>query len=274
MSADPIHLPDYAATLSTFHAAFRRELRRAVRAVPLSPGAAVLDVPCGDGFYTALLARRMYPFGRVTAADLSDAYLAAAREAVGKVGPAASVDFVKANAYHLPFDDAAFDLAWCAQSFISLDDPVAALAEMKRVVRPGGRVAVLEDDGLHRVVVNWPVELEVEVQRATAEASRARYGSRAALSPARRMRQWFLDAGLTPAGKKTIAADRQAPFAPAVRRFLELHLRETRDFLAAHLDPPHLAAFDRAIDPENHESVFARPDAALTSLTTLFVARC
>lgn len=273
MSADPTHLPDYAATLSAFHAAFRRELRRAVRAVPLPTGAAVLDVPCGDGFYTALLARRLYPFGKVTAADLSDAYLAAARETVGRAGPVAAVEFVKADAYRLPFDDATFDVAWCAQSFISLGDPVAALAEMRRVVRPGGRVAVLEDDGLHRVVVNWPVELEVKVQRATAEASRDRYGSHAALSPARRMRQWFLDAGLTPAGKKTFTADRQAPFAPAVRRFLDLHLRETRDFLAGHLAPPHLAAFERATDPGHPESVFDRADATVTGLTTLFVAR-
>ncbi len=233
----------------------------------------MLDVPCGDGFYTALLARRMHPFGKVTAADLSDAYLAAARESVGRAGAVAAVDFVKADAVRLPFGEAAFDLAWCAQSFISLDDPVAALAEMRRVVRPGGRVAVLEDDSFHRVVVNWPVELEVEVQRATAEASRERFGSRSALSPARRMRQWFLDAGLTPTGQKTIAADRQAPLRPAVRRFLALHLRETREFLAGHLAPQHLAAFDRATNPDDPESVFARADATVTSITTLFVAR-
>jgi SAM-dependent methyltransferase len=273
MSADPVPLPAYAATLTAFHHAFRRELRRAVRAVPLPLGAAVLDTPCGDGFFTSLLARRMYPFGRVTAADLSDAYLAAARESVGKAGAVAAVDFVKADAYRLPFDAGTFDLAWCAQSFISLEDPVAALAEMRRVVCPGGRVAVLEDDGLHRVVVNWPVELEVELHRAVVEASRERYGSRSALSPGRRMRQWFLDAGLTPAGKKTIAADRQAPFRPAVRRFLTLHLRETREFLAGHLAPQHLAALDRATDAGHPESVLNRADATATSLTTLFVAR-
>lgn len=273
MSADPPQLPDYATTLAAFHVAFRRELRRAVRAVPLLPGAAVLDVPCGDGFYTALLARRLHPFGKVTAADLSDAYLAAARGAVAAAPQAtAAVEFVKADAYHLPFDDASFDVAWCAQSFISLDDPVAALKEMRRVVRPGGRVAVLEDDELHRVVVNWPVGLEVEVHRAGVEASRARYGSRAALSPGRRMRQYFLDAGLTPRGKKTIAADRQAPFGPAVRRFLSLHLRDTRDFLAGHLAPGHLAALDRAIDKDHPESLLNRPDATLTGLTTLFMA--
>ena len=272
MSADAPQLPDYAATLGAFHVAFRRELRRAVRAVPLPPGAAVLDVPCGDGFYTTLLARRLHPFGKVTAADLSDAYLATARAAVASGKQTAAVDFVKADAYRLPFDDASFDLVWCAQSFISLDDPAAALTEMRRVVRPDGRIAVLEDDDFHRVVVNWPVGLEVEVHRAAAEASRERYGSRAALSPARRMRQFFLDTGLTPRGKKTIAADRQAPFDPAARRFLKLHLRDTRDFLAGHLSAESRAALDRAVDPADPESLLNRPDAAMTCLTTLFVA--
>jgi ubiquinone/menaquinone biosynthesis C-methylase UbiE len=208
----------------------------------------------------------------VTAADLSDAYLATARAAVAAARDTAAVEFVKADAYRLPFDDASFDVAWCAQSFISLDDPVKALKELRRVVRPTGRVAVLEDDDLHRVVVNWPVGLEVEVHRAAADASRERYGSRAALSPARRMRQFFLDAGLTPRGKKTIAADRQAPFSPAVRRFLSLHLRDTREFLAAHLSPAARVALDRAIDPDDPESLLNRPDAGMTCLTTLFVA--
>lgn len=269
---DEAQLPDYAATLTAFHRAFRRELSRAVRAAPLPSGAAVVDVPCGDGFYTVLLARRLRPFGKVTAADQSDAYLSLARAAVAEAGDLAAVEFVKADAYHLPFDDGAFDVVWCAQSFISLTDPVAALREMRRVTRPGGRVAVLEDDELHRVVVNWPVGLEVDVHRATAEASRARYGSKVALSPGRRMRQFFLDAGLTPRGRKTFAADRQAPFGPAARRFLRLHLRDTREALAGHLKPTALAALDRAIDADDAESLLNRADATMTCLTTLFVA--
>ncbi|QDU21242.1 methyltransferase domain-containing protein [Urbifossiella limnaea] len=265
-------LPEYADTLAAFHRAFRRELCRAVRAVPLTSGAAVLDVPCGDGFYSALLARRLRPFGKVTAADRSDSYLSAARTAVAAVGDSAAVEFVKADAYHLPFDDAAFDVTWCAQSFISLEDPVRALMEMRRVTRPGGSVAVLEDDDLHRVVLNWPVELEMELRRAAVAASAAKYGSRAALSPARRMRQFLSDAGLTPRGKKTIAADRLAPFGPAVRRFLRLHLRDTRAYLTDFLKPAALAALDRAIDPDHPESLLKRPDATVTCLTTLFIA--
>lgn len=266
-------LPDYAASLRAFHRAFGRDLRRAVRAVPLPPGSRVLDVPCGDGFYTAGLARRLYPFGRVTAADLSDAYLDAARERFARLDRAAAAAFVKADAYHLPFRDGVFDVAWCARSLISLDDPVAALREMGRVVRPGGLVAVLEDDEFHRVVANGPVGLELELHRAVAEAAREKYGSRTALSPARRLSRYLLDAGLRLERRTTFAADRHAPFDPAVRRYMRAMMRETRDLVANHLPPAALAALDREADPDHPGSLFRRPDAELTCFTTLFLAR-
>src|SRR5207248_8224395 len=118
----------------------------------------------------------------------------------------APTEFVTADAYKLPFDDDRFDLVWCAQSLISLRDPVEALKEMRRVVRPGGAVAILEDDQFHRVLVNWPVDLELDVQRAAAEATRARYGSRTGRSPARRLVRLFREAGLRPRWKKAFAA--------------------------------------------------------------------
>jgi hypothetical protein len=111
------------------------------------------------------------------------------------------------------------------------------------------------------------------VQRAVAEATREKYGSRAGLSPARRVLRLLLEAGLRPRGKRTFAADRLPPFGPAVREYLQLHLRETRDFIAGHLSADRLAALDRVIDPAGEQSLLRRPDAELTCLTTLFLAR-
>lgn len=236
-------------------------------------GSHVLDAPCGDGFYAVALARCLYPFGKVTAADLSDACLDRARTAVGRRTRLSSVKFVKADSYHLPFDDDLFDVVWCARSLISLDDPVAALKEMRRVVRPGGIVTVLEDDEFHRVVLNGPVDLEIDVHRAVAEAARKRYGSCAGVSPSRRMYRFLLDAGLRLEWRKTFAADRHAPFDPAVRQYLRIYLKEKRTFIVDYLSNSALAAFDRAIDPGNPMSPFCRPDAELTCLTTLFLAR-
>ena len=103
--ADDNDLPGYAALLAAFHRAFGRELRQLVNGLPLPPDGRVLDLPCGDGFYTACLARRLFPSGSVVAADRSPAFLRAAARTLGRCRKSAPVEFVHADAYHPPFED-------------------------------------------------------------------------------------------------------------------------------------------------------------------------
>lgn len=254
-------LPRYALSLAAYHRAFAAELAECVAGLSLPAGGRALDLPCGDGFFTACLAERVGPAGEVVAADLSPAFLRLAertcRHAPGRIA------FVKANAYRLPFPDRGFDLAWCAQSLISLTDPVAALAEMRRVVRPGGFVAVLESDELHHVMLNWPAGLEVAVHQATLATAKQKYGEAGRLSPGRWVGKAMLAARLRDVRKRTVTADRQAPFDPATSDFLGLYSEQLRKTVRPHLTAEQLAAFDR----------FPGPDATLTCLNTLFVGR-
>jgi ubiquinone/menaquinone biosynthesis C-methylase UbiE len=266
------HLPAYDALLSAYHAAFGPELECAVRDLPLPPRARVLDAPCGGGFYTACFARRLGRAGAITAADLSDAYLARAKRAVAAVHPRPAATFVRADVYHLPFEDASFDAAWCAQSFISLDDPAGALRQLRRVVRPGGVVAVLETDEFHHVLLPWPVGLELVVQKAVQAASQKKYGRRTRLYPGRYLRRMLTAAGLRPRRKKTYAADRQAPFDPGVRRFLELHMHSLTEMIREHLTPDQLSLLDRFVDPDSAECLYRRSDADVTCLNSVYVA--
>jgi ubiquinone/menaquinone biosynthesis C-methylase UbiE len=103
---------------------------------------------------------------------------------------------VKADAYRLPFEDGQFDLVWCAQSMISLNDPVAAIREMARVLKPGGRLAVLETDAYHHVLLPWPVGLELAIQKAVRDVCLKRYGSGAKFAQSRKLRSEFAAAGL------------------------------------------------------------------------------
>jgi SAM-dependent methyltransferase len=254
--------------LRAYQLAFRPELEAAVRSYDLPDGARVLDSPCGDGFYADLFARHLRA-GTLVAADLSAECLDRARAAVRPASPRLAVEFTRADAYRLPFDDDSFDLVWCAQSFITLDDPVQALRELARVVRSGGRIAVLETDEYHHVLLPWPVGLELAVQRAVREESRARYGTGGKFAQARGLRAAFLEAGLTPTGKRTVAADRAAPFDPAEREFLARHLAYLREFVRMELTPREMAELERATHPDETESLLNRPDAELTCLATI-----
>lgn len=257
--------------LRSHQEAFRTELAAAIRHCCPRDAERVLDCPCGDGFYTQLLASHLTS-GTLVATDTSAACLARAREAVGAAAPELTVSFDEADAYELPYEDGSFDFVWCAQSFISLEDPVRALREFARVARRGATVAVLETDEFHYVLLPWPVELELAVFRAVRAESRARYGTAEKFSQARGIRGAFIEAGLTPKGRRTVAADRSAPFGATDREFLVRHFEHLREFVRPELTSREMESLTRETDPKGGESLLRRADSEFTCLTTISLA--
>jgi SAM-dependent methyltransferase len=100
-------------------------------------GDAVLDVACGTGFATRAAIAAVGPTGTVAALDVNAGMLDEARSRCET-----PVDWREASALTLPFADASFDSVICQQGVQFFPDPVAGLAEMRRVLRPGGRVGV------------------------------------------------------------------------------------------------------------------------------------
>ncbi|MCE3556179.1 methyltransferase domain-containing protein [Pseudonocardia sp. RS11V-5] len=122
-----------------------RELKAlAIERTRTGPGSRVLDVGCGFGLETLRLARRVQPGAAVTGVDLSADFVAEGRRRVAAEGVQAAL--LRADAQHLPFADASFDVARIERVLIYLDDPWAALREMVRVIRPGGTVAIIAPD--------------------------------------------------------------------------------------------------------------------------------
>ncbi len=116
--------------------------RRALATLAPAP-ARLLDLATGTGDLVLGAARR-FPQVRVTGLDLTPAMLAIARRRVEAADCAARVTFVEGDAAHLPFEAASFDAVTCAFGFRNFPDPAAALAEVARVLVPGGTLLVLE----------------------------------------------------------------------------------------------------------------------------------
>ena len=117
-----------------FHA-FAEELTRLVAPWP---GERVLDVACGTGALTSLLAERVGPSGHVTGLDLDAGMLAVARS----LPDAPNVDWREGSALAMPFADGAFDLVTCQQGLQHFPDRATGMAEMRRVLKPDGRLAL------------------------------------------------------------------------------------------------------------------------------------
>ncbi|MDH3993002.1 MAG: bifunctional demethylmenaquinone methyltransferase/2-methoxy-6-polyprenyl-1,4-benzoquinol methylase UbiE [Gammaproteobacteria bacterium] len=107
-------------------------------------GHAVLDIAGGTGDLAARFADLVGPEGRVVLADINDSMLKVGRDKLLDGGLLGNLEFVQADAQSLPFPDASFDCITIAFGLRNVTDKDAALRSMLRVLKPGGRLLVLE----------------------------------------------------------------------------------------------------------------------------------
>ena len=153
----------------------------------LRPDAVVLDVGCGPGTITVGLARRA---GRVVGLDMSPEMVESARSLATREGVGSAV-FEVGSAYELPFEGATFDVVYAHQVLQHLGDPVAALREFRRVLRPGGLVAVRDSD--YATMIHAPVEPAIERWLDLYHRVHAANGGEA--DAGRHLLSWVLEAG-------------------------------------------------------------------------------
>jgi arsenite methyltransferase len=120
--------------------------RETLRALALQPGERVLDIGSGPGLLVAEMAEAVGQSGRVAGLEISDSMLALGRRRCADSSIRERVAFVKADAVALPFPDGTFDVTVSTQVYEYVADLKAALAELHRVLRPGGRVLIIDTD--------------------------------------------------------------------------------------------------------------------------------
>jgi demethylmenaquinone methyltransferase/2-methoxy-6-polyprenyl-1,4-benzoquinol methylase len=108
------------------------------------PGQKVLDLAGGTGDLTALFSRRVGPTGQVILADINESMLNVGKDKLRDLGLVNNISYVQANAEALPFADNSFDIITIAFGLRNVTDKDAALRSMFRVLKPGGRLLVLE----------------------------------------------------------------------------------------------------------------------------------
>lgn len=256
-------LPSYAAALSAFHRCAGDALHEIVRALPIERGMRVLDAPCGDGTYLPWLCERAGSTGRVVGADINPAYLELAARHARSHG--AKVELVRARLEELP---APFDFVWCTHSLYSLPDPAAALASLRRVLVPGGRLGVLENDSFHHWLLPWPIELELAVKRAQLEVMSTTTPHWTKAYVGRNLGPLLREAGFQDIAVRTMSVDHRAPLSDDEKLVLRDYLGGLRKLTWERLDASQREMF------ETFEREFElRDDFAACHLEVIATAR-
>ncbi len=121
---------------------FSRGQARVLEALRLKAGDWLLDVGCGTG-WAIIQAAQQIPNGRACGIDLSPQMIKGARDLAGGLS---NVEFQVADAEAIPYPAETFDAVICTHSFHHYSDPTAALAEIHRVLKPGGQLVLLDSN--------------------------------------------------------------------------------------------------------------------------------
>lgn len=186
---DDVYTHGHHASVVASHAA--RTIANSARYLEphLQPGRSLIDIGCGPGSITAEFANRLGPTGRVLGIDSSQTVI----EQASAMHGASGVEFTTMNLYELDIVDDSFDIAHAHQVLQHLSDPVAALREMARVVRPGGIVAVRDADyaAMHWAPDSPLLDAWLSIYRKVARSNHAEPDA------GRHLLRWAQEAGFT-----------------------------------------------------------------------------
>lgn len=230
----------------------------AIQYLQFPPGTRGLDVGCGNGSHTLLLAEAVMPAGHVTGLDLSPEQLAYAREAAEKSELSKHVSFKEGDMNDLPFDDDTYDWVWSMDCVgYAPVEPLPLIRELVRVVKPRGTVAILAWSS-QQLLPGYP-SLEARINATSAGIAPFVKGK----SPEKhflRALGWFHDAGLEALNAQTFVGAVHAPLSDDVRAELHALFRMRWSGMQSESTQDDWAQFQRLCQPESPDFILNLPD--------------
>lgn len=262
---------EYAQQLLVTYPLREPVLRSAIASLGLPPASRGLDVGCGIGLQTMLLAAAIGPAGHVSGIDVCPEFAAYARRAAECSGLHDRTSFQAADMNDLPFEDGAFDWAWSVDCVgYHPSDPLPPLRELQRVVKRGGTVAIL-GWSQQMLLPGYPL-LEARLNATSAGYAPFRRGMKAERHFLRAL-HWFSALGFSDPRAETLAGTAHAPLNEEMRVALLAMLRMRWNNDSGEITQSDWDEFLALCNPTSPRFVLDLPDYYATFVYSMFFAR-
>jgi demethylmenaquinone methyltransferase/2-methoxy-6-polyprenyl-1,4-benzoquinol methylase len=268
-------MAEYARRLEGIEPLRAPAIQAAIDALELAPGSRGLDVGCGIGLHTCLLAERVGPEGQVLGLDRSPAFVYLAGQRAAAAGVAGRTAFEQGDLTALAYPDARFDWLWCADALwpgpaakgCPTDAPLPVVRDFARVVRPGGTVALVYWSS-QRLLPGYP---GLEARLSAVPQTYAPYVE--GMHPQQhnmRALGWLEAAGLREVTARTFVAEAQAPLGAGLRRALDATLEMFWGEVREEVSAADWALWQRLRSRDGGECILDAPDYYAFVTYTLF----
>jgi len=237
------------------HRAKEGQRRGVVDDLNLKPGDTVLDLGCGPGLWTSLLAEKVGPAGRVVGLDSDTDFIRYASENITDLYEQI-IEFHEGDFRSIPFEDDSFDLVLFGNCFSYVADHQKVFEEQKRVTKKGGRIAVKDFEG--SVLVVHPIEPLLTLKVITAAAKGLKE------SPpdppfdnfsGQKLRDLLLKASLKKVSTASYAVQMVPPLTPEAKRYITCNAKWYADKGRHYLLEEDFKQWQACFDPASEEYI-------------------
>lgn len=233
-------------------------IRSAIHELQLVPDSQGLDIGCGNGNITRLLAESIEPRGHVTGVDISPEMVALARDTAEQAGLIERLSFHTGDMKDLPFDDDIFDWVWSMDCVgYAPIEPLSIIEQVVRVTKPGGRIALLAWSS-QQLLPGHPA-LEAKLN-ATASGIAPFSHEKTPEKHFLRALGWMQQLGLIAPHAHTIVSTVQTPLSDEIRKALKSLIEMRWAGVRQELDQDDWLEFQRLCLPDSPDYILNTPD--------------
>jgi ubiquinone/menaquinone biosynthesis C-methylase UbiE len=248
----------YIRMLEVSHPLRKPVLCEAIKALNLQTGSQGLDVGCGIGLPTLLLAEAVGSTGHVTGVDISSEFLAYAEKLVDRHALNAQITLQQGSFEELLFDDQTFDWLWSADcAGYASQNSLTLFNELIRVLKPGGTLALLFWSS-EKILPGYPM-LEARLKATSTGIA----PFKATMKPEAhyfRTLKWMQAVGLQQLRARTFVGDVQAPLSPEIRKALLALFQMRWEGAQSDVTPEDWAECQRLCSPESPDCILNLPE--------------